>query len=358
MLSRQLARKSAPLFRTVRPQFLGKRFAHKLTVRDALNSAMDEEIARDDKVFVLGEEVAQYNGAYKITKGLWDKYGDDRVLDTPITEMGFAGLATGAAMSGLRPICEFMTWNFSMQAIDQIVNSAGKTHYMSGGKVQSPIVFRGPNGPSAAVAAQHSQCFAAWYSNVPGLKVLAPFDAEDARGLLKAAVRDDNPVVFLEHEIMYGVEFEVDDAVMDKDFVIEIGKAKVQREGTDVSIVTFARGVQTSLAAAEILEKEGISVEVVNLRSIRPLDRDTVLDSIKKTGRLVTVEEGYPQNGVGAEIVAMAFEEVFDYMDAPPVRVTAADVPLPYSAPLEALCLPSADDVANVVRRTVARPFK
>jgi pyruvate dehydrogenase E1 component beta subunit len=361
MLSRAFrsSRAKTALVRMKQPQTMSsQRFAHTITVREALNSAMDEEIEADPNVFVLGEEVAQYNGAYKVTKGLWDKYGDDRILDTPITEMGFAGLATGAAMAGLRPVCEFMTWNFSMQAIDQIVNSAGKTHYMSGGSVKCPIVFRGPNGPAAAVGAQHSQCFAAWYSSVPGLKVLSPYDAEDARGLLKAAIRDPDPVVFLENELMYGVDFEVSDDVMSKDYVLPIGKAKIQREGTDVTIVSFSKGVGLSVEAAEILAQKGINCEVINLRTIRPLDRDTILDSVKKTGRLVTVEEGWPQSGVGSEILAQAAEDMFDYLDAPPTRVCGADIPIPYNATLEAACLPQANEIVKVVERLAARPFK
>lgn len=334
-----------------------QRFATSLTVRDALNSALDEELSRDKDVFIMGEEVAQYQGAYKITKGLWDKYGDERVWDTPITEMGFAGLTTGAALAGLKPICEFMTFNFSMQAIDQVVNSAGKTNYMSGGCQPVPIVFRGPNGPAAAVAAQHSQCFAAWYSSVPGLKVISPYDSEDARGLLKAAVRDPNPIVFLENEIMYNEEFEVDDAVMDVDFVLPIGKAKTMREGTDITLVSFSKQVGYCLKAADILAEKGISAEVINMRTLRPLDRDAVIESVKKTGRVVTVEEGYPQSGVGSEIVSLCCEsEVFDYLDAPPQRLTAADIPMPYAAHLEILCLPSIESIVEVCEHTCARP--
>jgi len=334
-----------------------QRFATTLTVRDAYNSALDEELARDPEVFIMGEEVAQYQGAYKITKGLWDKYGDGRVWDTPITEMGFAGLTTGAAMAGLKPICEFMTFNFSMQAIDHVVNSAAKTTYMSGGSLPIPIVFRGPNGAAAAVAAQHSQCFAAWYGSIPGLKVVTPYDVEDARGLLKAAVRDPNPVVCLENELMYGYEFTVDDSVLDVDFVLPIGKAKIMQEGTDITIVSFSRHVGTCMEAAAMLAEKGISAEVINLRSIRPLDRDTIIESVKKTGRLMSVEEGYPQHGVGAEIGALCVEsEMFDYLDAPFQRVTASDIPLPYAAHLEALCLPQVADVVRVAERSCARP--
>jgi len=330
----------------------------KLTVREALNSAMEDELKRDDRVFLMGEEVAQYDGAYKVSKGLWQKFGDKRIVDTPITEAGFAGLAVGAAMSGLRPICEFMTFNFSMQAIDHVVNSAAKLFYMSAGRTKVPIVFRGPNGAAAAVAAQHSQCFAAWYASVPGLKVVSPWDAEDCRGLLKSAIRDDNPVVCLENELMYGVEYEVPASVMDPDFLIPIGKAKIQREGKDVTVVTFSRPVGAALAAAEILEKKGISVEVINLRSIRPLDRDTILNSIKKTHRLVTVELGWPQSGVGSEILSLATEEALDYLDAPPVRITGADVPMPYAENLENAAQPQAQHIVDVVERIVARPFK
>lgn len=329
-----------------------QRFFSELTVRDALNSAIREEMERDKDVFVMGEEVAQYNGAYKVTKGLWDKFGDARVIDTPITEMGFAGICTGAAFMGLKPVCEFMTFNFSMQAIDQIVNSAAKTHYMSGGKAQCPIVFRGPNGPAMAVGAQHSQCFAAWFASVPGLIVLSPYDAVDARGLLKAAIRDPNPVIFLENELMYGTGFEVADEVLSPDFVLPLGKAHIAREGTDVTIVAHSKAVGTSLAAAKLLEAEGISCEVINLRTLRPLDRDTILESVKKTGRLISVEEGWPQCGIGAEIVAMACEEeTFDYLDAPPVRVTGADIPMPYAKSLEEACVPKEHHVVTVAKR-------
>jgi pyruvate dehydrogenase E1 component beta subunit len=273
--------------------------------------------------------------------------------------MGFAGMAVGAAMAGLRPICEFMTFNFSMQAIDHIVNSAAKTCYMSGGQQSVPIVFRGPNGPAAGVAAQHSQCFAAWYGSVPGLKVVAPYDCEDARGLLKSAIRDDNPVVFLENELMYGVKFRISDEAKGKDFLIPFGKAKIMREGKDVTIVTFSKAVGMSLDAAAILEKKGISVEVINLRSIRPLDRDTIVNSVKKTTRLVTVEEGWPQSGVGAEILALINEtEAFDHLDAPPIRITGADIPMPYAQNLEKAALPQVDNIVAVVERVCSRPFK
>jgi pyruvate dehydrogenase E1 component beta subunit len=304
----------------------------------------------------MGEEVAEYQGAYKITKGLLQKYGPRRVRDTPITEAGFTGIGVGAAMQGLRPIVEFMTWNFSMQAIDQIINGAAKHRYMSAGGISVPIVFRGPNGAAAGVAAQHSQCFAAWFSSVPGLKVLAPFDAEDARGLLKAAIRDPDPVVFLENEILYGETFDVPAAALDKDFLIPIGKAKVQREGTDVTLVGFGKMVGYALKAAELLEKEGVSCEVVNLRSLRPLDHATIAASVAKTHRVVSIEEGWPQSGVGAEIVAVAVEHCFDDLDAPPERVTGVDVPMPYAEALEAAALPHVDDVVRVVKRMMNKP--
>merc|ERR1711884_1018796 len=314
----------------------------QLTVRDALNQALDEEIERDDRVFVMGEEVAQYDGAYKVTRGLWKKYGDKRVIDTPITEMGFAGLAVGAAMNGLRPICEFMTFNFSMQAIDQVINSAAKTFYMSGGSVNIPIVFRGPNGCAAGVAAQHSQCFAAWYGHCPGLKVISPYDSEDCKGLLKASIRDPDPVVFLENELVYGSTFDIDDNVLDADFVVPIGKAKVMRQGKDITLVSHSIGVGFCMGAAEILAKEGISCEVVNLRSIRPLDMDTVNKSVMKTNHMITVEGGFPMFGVGAEVCAQVIEgPAFHYLDAPVIRVAGADVPMPYAKSLELLATPN-----------------
>lgn len=311
---------------------------NSMTVRDALNVAMEEEMMRDENVFILGEEVARYNGAYKVTKGLLDKFGEKRVVDTPITEMGFAGIAVGAALSGLRPICEFMTFNFAMQAIDQIVNSAGKTYYMSGGNVPCPVVFRGPNGAASGVGAQHSQDYAAWYGSIPGLKVVSPWSAEDCKGLLKAAIRDPNPVVFLENEMMYGVTFPMSSEAMSDNFTLPIGKAKVEREGTDVTIVAHSKMVTHSLEAADILAKEGVKAEVINLRSIRPLDIDTIKASVKKTNRLLIVEGGFPAFGVGSEICAQIIEsEAFDYLDAPVERVTGADVPTPYATNLEAL---------------------
>lgn len=328
--------------------------SRKVTVRDALNMAMDEELGRDDRVFLLGEEVALYDGAYKISKGLFNKYGEKRIIDTPITEMGFAGIATGAAMAGLRPICEFMTFNFAMQAIDQVINSAGKTHYMSAGEVQVPIVFRGPNGAAAGVAAQHSQCFAAWYGNIPGLKVVSPYSSEDAKGLLKSAIRDDNPVIVLENELMYGISFDMSEEALSPDFLVPIGKAKIERQGRHITIVAHSRAVQTSLEAADLLAKEDIECEVVNLRSIRPMDIDTIIDSVKKTNHLITVEGGYPQFGVGAEICAQVMEtEAFDYLDAPVIRVTGADVPMPYAQILEQNALPQAHNVVRTVKKVL-----
>jgi len=319
-----------------------------VTVRDALRDAMAEEMRRDETVLVMGEEVAEYQGAYKVTRELLQEFGDKRVIDTPITEHGFAGIAVGAAMGGLRPIVEFMTWNFAMQAIDHIINSAAKTLYMSGGQMRCPIVFRGPNGAASRVGAQHSHDYSSWYANVPGLKVVAPYDAADAKGLLKAAIRDPNPVVFLEHELMYGETFEVPD--MD-DFLIPIGKAKVRREGTDVTLVSHSRMVGRCLEAADILAGEGISAEVIDLRTIRPLDSDTVIESVKKTNRLVCAEEGWGQSGIGAEIASRVVAEAFDYLDAPPERVFQVDVPLPYAANLEALSLPGTEDVVAAAKR-------
>jgi pyruvate dehydrogenase E1 component beta subunit len=318
------------------------------TVRDALRDAMAEEMRRDETVFVMGEEVAEYQGAYKVTRDLLQEFGAQRVVDTPITEYGFAGIGCGAAMGGLKPIVEFMTWNFGMQAIDHIINSAAKTLYMSGGQMRCPIVFRGPNGAASRVGAQHSHDYSSWYANVPGLKVVAPYDAADAKGLLKAAIRDPNPIVFLEHELMYGESFDVPD--MD-DFVIPIGKAKVRVEGTDVTIVSHSRMVGRCLEAAEILAKEGISAEVIDLRTLRPLDTDTVIASVKKTNRLVCAEEGWGQSGIGAEVAAVVVKDAFDYLDAPPERVFQADVPLPYAANLEALSLPGTEDVVKAAKK-------
>jgi pyruvate dehydrogenase E1 component beta subunit len=324
----------------------------KITVRDALRDAMAEEMRRDDRVFLMGEEVAQYQGAYKVSRELLQEFGDRRVIDTPITEHGFAGMGVGAAMAGLKPIVEFMTWNFAMQAIDHIINSAAKTLYMSGGQIKSSIVFRGPNGAASRVGAQHSQDYAAWYGNVPGLKVIAPYDAADAKGLLKAAIRDPNPVVFLEHEMMYGHEFDIPDV---EDWVVPIGKAKVRRQGSDVTLVAYSRMVGFALKAAEELEKEGIAAEVVDLRTIRPMDHATILESVKKTNRLVTVEEGWGPMGVGAEIVARITEHGFDYLDAPPLRVHQEDVPLPYAANLEAMSLPSVEKIVKAAKAVCYR---
>jgi pyruvate dehydrogenase E1 component beta subunit len=320
----------------------------KVTVRDALRDAMAEEMRRDPDVFLMGEEVAQYQGAYKVSRDLLQEFGDRRVVDTPITEYGFTGLGVGAAMAGLKPIVEFMTFNFAMQAIDHIINSATKTRYMSGGKVNTAVVFRGPNGAAARVAAQHSQDYAAWYAHVPGLKVIAPYDAADAKGLLKAAIRDPNPVVFLENEMLYGHEFDVPEGI---DWVLPIGKAKVRREGGGVTIVAYSRMVGFALEAAEKLAGEGIEAEVIDLRTLRPLDIGTVVESVKKTNRLVTVEEGWGPMGVGAEISARVVELAFDWLDAPPARVHQEDVPLPYAANLEALSLPSVDKIVKAARR-------
>ena len=317
------------------------------TVREALRDAMAEEMRNDDRVFLMGEEVAQYQGAYKVSQGLLEEFGARRVIDTPITEYGFAGIGTGAAMAGLRPIVEFMTFNFAMQAIDHIINSAAKTLYMSGGAIQSPIVFRGPNGAAARVAAQHSQCYAAWYSHVPGLKVVSPYSAADAKGLLKSAIRDPNPVVFLENELIYGQKFDVPDT---DDWTVPIGKAKVVRAGTDVTITAFSIMVGKALEAAKMLEQQGISAEVIDLRTIRPLDTATILDSVRKTNRLVTAEEGWGQSGVGAEIAMRVMEQAFDYLDAPVARVAAKDVPLPYAANLERLALPGPEDIVAAAR--------
>jgi len=318
--------------------------------------ALDEELARDDKVFIMGEEVAQYDGAYKVTRGLWKKYGDKRVIDTPITEMGIAGLAVGSAFHNLRPILEFMTFNFSMQAIDQVINSAAKTFYMSGGKVNVPIVFRGPNGCAKGVAAQHSQCFAAWYAHCPGLKVLSPYDSEDCKGLLKAAVRDPDPVVFLENELMYGTSFDVDEKVLDSEFILPIGKAKIMKEGTDITLVAHSIGVGFATDAAEALAKEGISAEVINLRSIRPLDTDTINESIKKTNHCITVEGGWPQHGVGAEISATISEgPAFHYLDAPVIRIAGADVPMPYALACESEATPQAHNIVAAAKRMLGK---
>jgi pyruvate dehydrogenase E1 component beta subunit len=314
----------------------------KQTVREALRDAMAEEMRRDDKVFLMGEEVAEYQGAYKVSQGLLDEFGARRVVDTPITEHGFTGLGVGAAMYGLRPIVEFMTFNFAMQAIDHIINSAAKTHYMSGGQISSPIVFRGANGAAARVAAQHSQCYASWYAHVPGLKVVAPYSAADAKGLLKSAIRDDNPVIFLENEILYGQSFEVPDS---KDWTVPIGKARIARPGKDVTITAFSIMVGKAMEAAEKLAEEGIDAEVVDLRSLRPLDSETIIASVKKTNRLVTCEEGWGYAGIGSEVAAVVMEQAFDWLDAPVKRICGVDVPMPYAANLEALALPQAKHI-------------
>jgi pyruvate dehydrogenase E1 component beta subunit len=324
----------------------------KITVRDALRDAMAEEMRRDDRVFLMGEEVAEYQGAYKVSRELLREFGPKRVVDTPITEHGFAGLGVGAAMAGLKPIVEFMTWNFAMQAIDQIINSAAKTLYMSGGQIKSSIVFRGPNGAAARVAAQHSQDYSSWYSHVPGLIVIAPYDAADAKGLLKAAIRNPNPVVFLEHEMLYGTEFEI--PAVD-DWIVPIGKAKIRREGADVTITAHSRMVGLALKAADKLAEEGVDAEVIDLRTLRPLDTNTIIESVKKTNRIVTVEEGWGQSGVGAEICARVTSEAFDYLDAPPTRVHQVDAPLAYAANLEALALPNVDKIIDAVKAVTYR---
>jgi len=327
-----------------------------MAVREAICDGIDEEMERDENVYVMGEEVAQYQGAYKVTKGLYQKYGEKRVIDTPITEAGFTGLAIGSSFHDLRPVVEFMTINFAMQAIDHVVNSAAKQYYMSGGDLPCPIVFRGPNGYSAGTSAQHSQCFAAWFGSIPGLKVVAPYSSEDAKGLIKAAIRDPNPVMVLEHELMYGVSFPMSDEAQSKDFVIEIGKAKIEREGSDVTIITFSKEVGKALEAAEIMASKGVSCEVINLLTIRPLDRETIFNSIKKTGRCVTLEQGFPQHGVGAEIAALIMEtDTFNYLDAPMERVCGADIPTPYATELENACFPQVDDVIAAIERTTYR---
>ena len=332
------------------PEWKGKTV--HMTVREALRDAMAEEMRKDGQVFLMGEEVAQYQGAYKVSQGLLEEFGAKRVIDTPITEHGFAGLGVGAAFGGLKPIVEFMTFNFAMQAMDQIINSAAKTHYMSGGQMTCPIVFRGPNGAAARVAAQHSQCYASWYAHVPGLRVLAPWSAADAKGLLKAAIRDPNPVIFLENEILYGQSFDVPD---DPDFVLPIGKARIERAGKDVTIAAFSIMVGKALQAAEELAKQGIDAEVINLRSLRPFDTETIVNSIKKTNRLVSVEEGWPFAGIGSELAAQMMEQAFDWLDAPVKRVHGLDVPLPYAANLERLALPQPENIVEAARAVCNR---
>jgi pyruvate dehydrogenase E1 component subunit beta len=332
------------------PEYTGD--THTITVREALRDAIAEEMRRDETVFLLGEEVAEYQGAYKVSQGLLQEFGARRVIDTPITEQGFAGLGVGAGFAGLRPIVEFMTFNFAMQAIDQIVNSASKTRYMSGGQMGCPIVFRGPNGIAARVAAQHSQCYASWYAHCPGLKVVAPYTGADHKGLLKSAIRDPNPVVFLEHELVYGESFAVPD---DPEFLVPIGKARIARPGEQVTITAFSRMVKLALQAAEELEKAGISAEIIDLRSLRPFDIESIVTSVKKTNRIVAVEEGWPFAGIGAEIAATVMEQCFDWLDAPLRRVTGKDVPLPYAANLEHLAVPQVEDIVAAAREVTYR---
>lgn len=319
----------------------------QITVREALRDAMLEEMKRDETIFVMGEEVAEYQGAYKVTQGLLDEFGPKRVVDTPITEHGFAGVSIGAAFAGLRPIVEFMTFNFAMQAIDQIINSAAKTNYMSGGQVRCPIVFRGPNGAATRVGAQHSQCYASWYSHIPGLVVISPYSAEDHKRLLKAAIRNENPVIFLENEMLYGHKFEISDDVEP----LPIGKAKVLREGKDVTITAFSLQVKNALDAAELLAVEGIDAEVIDLRTLKPLDTKTILNSVQKTNRIVSVEEGWSFCGIGSEITSIVQEQAFDYLDSPVIRVSAKDIPLPYATNLERLCLPQVEDIVLACKK-------
>ncbi|NKB50233.1 MAG: pyruvate dehydrogenase complex E1 component subunit beta [Alphaproteobacteria bacterium] len=324
----------------------------EVTLREALRDAMAEEMRREESVFLMGEEVAQYQGAYKVSQGLLEEFGDQRVIDTPITEQGFAGVGVGAAMTGLRPIIEFMTFNFAMQAIDQIINSAAKTLYMSGGQMGAPVVFRGPNGAASRVGAQHSQCYASWYAHCPGLKVIAPYSGADAKGLLKSAIRDPNPIIFLENELLYGQSFDVP---TDPDFTVPIGRAKVVREGSDVTITAFSLMVAKALEAADALAGEGISAEVIDLRTLRPLDTATIVESVKKTNRLVSVEEGWPFAGIGSEMAALMMEQAFDWLDAPVLRVHGADVPMPYAANLEKLALPQTDDIVTAAKSVTYR---
>ena len=332
------------------PEYTGA--TRTMTVREALRDAIAEEMRRDERVFLLGEEVGEYQGAYKVSQGLLEEFGARRVIDTPITEQGFTGLGVGAGFAGLRPIVEFMTFNFAMQAIDQIINSASKTRYMSGGQMGCPIVFRGPNGIAARVAAQHSQCYASWYAHCPGLKVVAPYTGADHKGLLKSAIRDPNPVVFLEHELVYGESFVVPD---DPDFLVPIGKARIARPGTQVTITAFSRMVKLALQAAEELEKAGVSAEIIDLRSLRPFDIETVVASVKKTNRIVAVEEGWPFAGIGAEVAAIVMEQCFDWLDAPLKRVAGKDVPLPYAANLEHLAVPQVEDIVAAAREVAYR---
>ena len=322
------------------------------TVREAIRDAMAEEMRRDETVYLMGEEVAEYQGAYKVSQGLLDEFGAKRIIDTPITEHGFSGIAVGSAFAGLRPIVEFMTFNFSMQAIDQIINSAAKTRYMSGGQMGAPIVFRGPNGAAARVGAQHSQDYAAWYTHIPGLKVVQPYSASDAKGLMKTAIRDDNPVIFLENEILYGKSFEVP---LLEDYTVPFGKARIWCEGTDATIVSFGIGMQYALEAANKLEADGVSVEVIDLRTLRPIDYETIINSIEKTNRCVTVEEGFPVGSIGNHLSAVIMEKAFDYLDAPVINCTGKDVPMPYAANLEKLALTTSDEVINAVKKVIYR---
>jgi len=320
------------------------------TVREAIRDAMAEEMRRDETVYLMGEEVAEYQGAYKVSQGLLDEFGAKRVIDTPITEHGFSGIAVGSAFAGLRPIVEFMTFNFSMQAIDQIINSAAKTRYMSGGQMGAPMVFRGPNGAAARVGAQHSQDYAAWYAHIPGLKVVQPYSASDAKGLMKTAIRDDNPVIFLENEILYGKSFEVP---LLEDYTVPFGKARIWREGTDATVVSFGIGMQYALEAAKKLEADGVSVEVIDLRTLRPIDYETIINSIEKTNRCVTVEEGFPVGSIGNHLSAVIMEKAFDYLDAPVINCTGKDVPMPYAANLEKLALTTSSEVINAVKKVI-----
>jgi len=351
----RLTRASHPLGSRILQSGFCTAGVQKIALRDAIRDALDEEMERNENVILMGEEVGQYHGAYKASRGLYEKYGAHRVIDTPITEQGFTGLGIGAAGAGLVPIVEFMSMNFSMQAIDQIINSCAKLRYMSNGQFGSPIVFRGPNGPPTGVSAQHSQCFAAWYGSVPGLKVVAPWNAVDHKGLLKAAIRDPNPVVYLEAELLYPQVHPLTEAEADKDFLLPIGKAHIEREGSDVTLVGFSRVVGLCLDAAATLEKEGISAEVINLRTIRPLDFQTLVASLKKTGRMVSVEEGWPQSGIGAEIIALMNEYAFDYIDAPIERITGADVPMPYAENLEAASMVQEFNIVNAAKRACYR---
>nr|WP_010266692.1 pyruvate dehydrogenase complex E1 component subunit beta [Anaplasma marginale] len=326
-----------------------------ITVREALRQAMEEEMERDPNVLLIGEEVGEYQGAYKVSQGLLERFGPSRVVDTPISEHAFTGIAVGAAFCGLKPIVEFMSFNFSMQAMDQIVNSAAKTNYMSGGQLGCPIVFRGPNGAAAGVAAQHSQCYASWYAHIPGIKVVAPYFAADCKGMLKAAIRDPNPVIFLENEIAYGHQHDISEEEQSADYLVEIGKAAVVREGSDLTVLAFSLQLQYALEAADALMNDGISAEVIDLRTIRPLDRETILQSVRKTNRLVTVEEGWPFSGVGAEIAAFVTEFAFDDLDAPVLRVAGKEVPLPYAANLEASALPQVGDIVSAAHEVCYR---